>query len=326
MPIKFRCPSCQQMLGIASRKAGKVVSCPRCSYPATVPPDAPEQDDETAALVEELAPPPAAKAKKPIFERRDFERVINGPARSGAAAEKPSGGVALLAAPEPGRALAPRAAAEIRGAEDARGMPTPLALGLAALAAAVGAGLGFMGGRMTAPKTAAAPAAATAAAAANVPAPAAPPPAYKLRGILQAKIAGKLKPDAGARIVLLPLKNTPLRPFAPTGLKPGDEGNADRAGPEGLERIGGAVATANEEGRYEVAVERPGDYWVVVVSSRAARSPQRGVMPDEDEILKKYIAGVDGLIGDRQFVVVRRAAKDVDGVKRLEDYKTTFEE
>jgi phage FluMu protein Com len=37
MPIQFRCGSCNQLLGIASRKAGHVVNCPTCGNKTVVP-------------------------------------------------------------------------------------------------------------------------------------------------------------------------------------------------------------------------------------------------------------------------------------------------
>jgi hypothetical protein len=41
MPIQFRCGSCKQLLGIATRKAGHVVNCPTCGNKTVVPRDNP---------------------------------------------------------------------------------------------------------------------------------------------------------------------------------------------------------------------------------------------------------------------------------------------
>jgi hypothetical protein len=41
MPIRFRCVYCDQLLGIARRKAGAVVNCPSCARPLIVPEPAP---------------------------------------------------------------------------------------------------------------------------------------------------------------------------------------------------------------------------------------------------------------------------------------------
>ena len=37
MPIRFRCPFCDQLLGISRRKVGAVVDCPRCRGRVGVP-------------------------------------------------------------------------------------------------------------------------------------------------------------------------------------------------------------------------------------------------------------------------------------------------
>ena len=37
MPIRFYCPFCDQLLGIASRKAGSAIECPRCKGRVGVP-------------------------------------------------------------------------------------------------------------------------------------------------------------------------------------------------------------------------------------------------------------------------------------------------
>jgi DNA-directed RNA polymerase subunit RPC12/RpoP len=37
MPIRFRCPHCNRLLGIATRKAGTDIACPQCGVQVTVP-------------------------------------------------------------------------------------------------------------------------------------------------------------------------------------------------------------------------------------------------------------------------------------------------
>ena len=67
MPIRFRCAYCNQLMGIASRKAGTVVRCPKCAGEIIVPvPDgaAPATESPTATesaftFNETTAPPPA---------------------------------------------------------------------------------------------------------------------------------------------------------------------------------------------------------------------------------------------------------------------------
>jgi phage FluMu protein Com len=79
MPIRFRCAYCNQLMGIAKRKAGQVVTCPKCAGQVVVPTPDPameeeernsgnaaaafEEDDEVQKLlefVEETKPAPVA--------------------------------------------------------------------------------------------------------------------------------------------------------------------------------------------------------------------------------------------------------------------------
>jgi hypothetical protein len=66
MPIRFRCEHCHQLLGIARRKAGSRVECPTCHARVLVP-----ATDTTAA--------PSGGAAEPLFERSDFDKVLQVP-------------------------------------------------------------------------------------------------------------------------------------------------------------------------------------------------------------------------------------------------------
>ncbi|QDT33756.1 hypothetical protein [Thalassoglobus polymorphus] len=62
MPIKFRCPNCQQFLGISRSKAGSVTDCPTCGRTLRVP----NLDGEVSPL-----PPPRLN-----FEDQDLQRAL----------------------------------------------------------------------------------------------------------------------------------------------------------------------------------------------------------------------------------------------------------
>jgi hypothetical protein len=73
---------CNQLLGIARRKAGTMVTCPSCSAQVVVP-----ETDESPHIVHEPAEqlthkpgdspiPPAPAPSPPVFERSDFEEVF----------------------------------------------------------------------------------------------------------------------------------------------------------------------------------------------------------------------------------------------------------
>jgi phage FluMu protein Com len=67
MPIRFRCAYCNQLMGIARRKAGTVVRCPSCSGQVVVP--NPEEEAATSPAQEAADPPP-------LFERSDFDEFF----------------------------------------------------------------------------------------------------------------------------------------------------------------------------------------------------------------------------------------------------------
>lgn len=91
MPIRFRCKYCNQLIGIARRKAGSDVSCPTCHGRLQVPGGA--TTEEGGGL--ERQPPP--------FEQSHFEDFLRSPfteeAARHAAASRGRGSHAIPAVP-----------------------------------------------------------------------------------------------------------------------------------------------------------------------------------------------------------------------------------
>jgi hypothetical protein len=56
MPVRFRCPFCNQLLGISRRKIGTVIECPNCHGKVGVPSEEPGPVDPAPP------PPPPAPA------------------------------------------------------------------------------------------------------------------------------------------------------------------------------------------------------------------------------------------------------------------------
>ena len=104
MPIRFRCPKCQGLLSIARRKAGMTTTCPNCRADVTVP--VADEPAASAAVAEEeptkrsltagaamvkvrvangkTAPKPTDDPpSEPLFERPDFEKLIDRKAKTG---------------------------------------------------------------------------------------------------------------------------------------------------------------------------------------------------------------------------------------------------
>ena len=90
MAIRFRCAFCNQLMGIATRKIGTVVRCPKCSQQTVVPASSDIEPSPSATL-------PAQKTSRPdrrstplprnrAFDTEDFGKVFElpeGPAEAG---------------------------------------------------------------------------------------------------------------------------------------------------------------------------------------------------------------------------------------------------
>jgi phage FluMu protein Com len=81
MPIRFRCQHCNQLMGIARRKAGMTVTCPTCRAQLVVPQAAAEAAAEAEAKpgVPASPAPPTGPGPAPLFERSDFEDFLQNP-------------------------------------------------------------------------------------------------------------------------------------------------------------------------------------------------------------------------------------------------------
>ncbi|MCS6863772.1 MAG: hypothetical protein RMJ56_17110 [Gemmataceae bacterium] len=91
MPIRFRCGYCQQLLAIATRKAGTETTCPECSFPITVPtPEEAEAEERRRAeqrrlnKVTRVPSSPAANAAPTtmLWRREASAGASHTPARS----------------------------------------------------------------------------------------------------------------------------------------------------------------------------------------------------------------------------------------------------
>ncbi|MCE9534238.1 MAG: hypothetical protein K8T89_24425 [Planctomycetes bacterium] len=86
MPIRFRCVYCEKLLGIARRKAGSLVNCPQCGEKLIVPTPDPSAMVEKEDEKEEDA---LAAAGPRLFERSDFDAMLQGEPTFRAIEEKP---------------------------------------------------------------------------------------------------------------------------------------------------------------------------------------------------------------------------------------------
>ena len=93
MPIQFRCASCQQLLGIAKRKAGSHVDCPNCKKKILVP---------AVSSNSSVAEPPVRRDRTQpmsIFDRMDVDKLLQKPTKPILVEDEKDGGVALAPPP-----------------------------------------------------------------------------------------------------------------------------------------------------------------------------------------------------------------------------------
>jgi DNA-directed RNA polymerase subunit RPC12/RpoP len=95
MPIQFRCGACQQLLGIAKRKAGSVVDCPTCRTKTIVPATAPDTSEPPPPPI-----PPIRQKPHSIFDKVDVDRLLQKPMKPELVEENDS---AVAIAPPPVR-------------------------------------------------------------------------------------------------------------------------------------------------------------------------------------------------------------------------------
>src|SRR5207244_2629313 len=121
MPIRFRCAYCNQLMGIARRKAGNVVRCPTCAGQVIVP-------TPGNAMPEAPQPPGGPKAAADLFEQADFEKdLLHQPgSKAGRRGGSSSGGQPAYQSP----LLAPGKGRD--DAIDVEPVSLPLAMGRAA--------------------------------------------------------------------------------------------------------------------------------------------------------------------------------------------------
>jgi len=282
MPIRFPCTHCGQLLGIASRKVGSEINCPKCGFAQVVPtPEAAEaalamrRFARSAAQVESASPivvyeePPEAGAGAP------------GVAASASEASRAAGGSG-----DQGSAVRP--------------LPDDLILYrrrtlyvhgvLFVLLFGIGLGAGYLIGRgntrfeqqVQAEKQS------------------------RQRVLIEGRLVfdpgtGRLAGDEDAVVIALPESQRPEHLLSIQGIRPQDPAPDDTHRTiQAIHKLGGAYARADAEGGFSLIVPE-GDYYLLIVSAHVRRSGQEPI--DEAELLQmgEYFQLAEHLIGNHRY-------------------------
>ncbi len=295
MPIRFHCQRCHQWLGIASRKAGSEIQCPKCGWSQVVP----SQEAAAAAMVMDLYAKnhQAAENTSSLTVYDDQPAPIETPRiahSQEAAPSTPTSTTASLPAaqgqhqhgqPVPrGMILYPRRTLYVQGL-------------LLLILFAVGFGSGYLIGRGGAEDKRQKEQAA------------------KERILIEGKLVydpGTRRPagDQNAVIIALPNGKLPEKKISYQGIGPRDDYSESHQSVKLIRKLGGEYARADASGDFSMVVPDRGRYHLLIVSNHAARP--EGTEIDEVDLveMQRYFSAANLLIGRHKYSWTLREIND----------------
>ncbi len=273
MAVRFRCQRCHQILGIASRKAGSRIECPKCGLPQVVPS---EEAAAAAMAMDRLAPshqPVAETASVVVYDDQpapiDSPQLVQ-PSEESTEATGPIVPRQMI--------LYPRKSLYLQAV-----LMLLLAVGAFACGYAIGRG-DAAHHREVAREEAA-----------------------RESVLVDGKLVynpgtGQIAGDVDAVVIALPAERWPQKGFSIQGIRPQDPKPAESH--KGVRRIvefGGAYVRAAKSGNFDFLLPDQGAYRLLVISRHAAREPGE----DLDEVdlveIQEYFPLAEQLIGRSKY-------------------------
>ncbi|MBX3439546.1 MAG: hypothetical protein KF861_18810, partial [Planctomycetaceae bacterium] len=110
-----------------------------------------------------------------------------------------------------------------------------------------------------------------------------------------------LLPDAGARVLLLPASKPGTVKLDVAGFLAGAEPIDTAVARAAIRAMGGDVATADDDGRYELIPNGPGDYHLLVISRHCGRPSTQTVQTELQDVLSAFFFRPASLVGSLSF-------------------------
>ncbi len=269
MPIRFHCKRCNQLLGIASRKAGSEIQCPKCRITQIVPSE--EAALATTAMNRSARPQETVEANSDLVVYDDEPAAIETPwQRSVEQVTSP---------PVPRRMiLYPRRTLYVQGL-------------LFVILAVVAFGSGYFIGRGDA----------------NYQEQIRQEEAAKelvwVEGQLVYKPGtGRLVGDENAVIIALREGKLPEKKMKIDGIRPRDPPLENHSTIRTIrEKLDGAYVRADASGVFAMAVPDQGKYWLLIISAHAERPKQDDIDEVDLAEMDKYFTLPDHLIGRYEY-------------------------
>lgn len=113
---------------------------------------------------------------------------------------------------------------------------------------------------------------------------------------------GSLVPDAGASVIILPSAVQPDQRILAHGLRPVDPEFMPRnPGVMSIEALGGGVTRTDGDGKFQLVVPSPGDYYMLLISRHATRKAGEMLVDIQRRELTAYFAAPEDLLGNQKF-------------------------
>jgi len=286
MPIRFYCQRCHQLLGIASRKAGSEIQCPKCGWSQIVP----SQEAALAAAAMDLF----ARSREALESTSNLTVYDDEPSLI----EMPQPADSPKAPPEP-PVSATAGALPAADAPHERGEPVPRGMilfprrmiyvqGLLMLllfAVGFGSGYFFGGGtehRATNDRTA------------------------RQRILIEGSLVydpgtGRLAGDQNAVIIALPAGKLPPKKISSEGIRPQDTSIEPQNSAQMIRQLGGEYARADVSGNFSLVVPDRGKYHLLIISNHANRPEGTDVGEADLSEMQQYFSMAALLIGRHKY-------------------------
>lgn len=275
MAIRFRCNRCNQLLGIASRKAGHEIECPKCGTMQTVPS---EEAAAAATAMREFAVRQETEAAADVAVYEDAPTPIGPPRQASGWPSRPPASL------EP----------DAPGGEDLVAYPRRT-LYVHGLLFAVLAVLAFAAGYLTGRGDA------------TLSLQDAHKAANRQRVLVDGRVVydpgdGQLEGDDDAVVIALPDGKTPAETLSINGLRPRDPAPAEAdASVAAIEKLGGACARVDASGTFSLVLPATGDYRLLVISRHAERPPEKPIDELDLDQIRQYFYRASDLIGRHKY-------------------------
>ena len=128
----------------------------------------------------------------------------------------------------------------------------------------------------------------------------------QVRGRVVYTSGGDRLADGGAVVLLLPRDRAPAKRYEGQTLRPASFQALSNPVIESIHASGGAVVRADRQGRFEVYVDSPATYLVLVISRHQTRLAEAVLTKSEMAKISRFFAPVEGLVQNQQYFLEMR--------------------